>query len=154
MQFLLYYQRKNWGETEQAVLLLIEGMGLSQHRETFRWMQIRIFWVLEWRKCLAHSVPHWLQPPRSQWTKWGLGGPGACVPAVLEPEPRQAGPAGTRTQTTSCGVLGPAPGPPGRKLRLRELVIIPAFRDCCAVQSNNTSENVIDGGEKKMQQFL
>lgn len=43
MQFLLYYQRKNWGETEQAVLLLIEGMGLSQHRETFRWMQIRIF---------------------------------------------------------------------------------------------------------------
>lgn len=83
----------------------------------------------------------------------GVGGPGARGPAVLEPEPRQAGPAGTRTQTTSCGVLGPAPGPPGRKLRLRELVIIPAFRDYCADQSNNISENIIDGGEKEIQQF-
>ena len=45
-------------------------------------------------------------------------------------------------------------GPPGRKLRLRELVIMPAFGDCCAVQSNITSENIIDGGEKKIQQFL
>lgn len=84
----------------------------------------------------------------------GVGGPGAQGSAVLEPEPRHAGAAGTRTQTTSCGVLGPAPGPPGRKLRLRELVIILAFRDCCADQSNNTSENIIDGGEKEIQQFL
>ena len=75
-------------------------------------------------------------------------------PAVLEPEPRHADAAGTRTRTTSCRVLGPAPGPPGRKLRLRELVIILAFRDCCADQSNNTSENIIDGGEKEIQQFL
>lgn len=69
-----------------------------------------------------------------------------CLPSWSLSHGKQARPARTLRPPAAESWAGL----PGRKLRLRELIIIPAFGDCCVVQSNNTSENIIDGGEKKI----